>query len=107
MPFEDDDVVVSRVFERDDGDVLLLIHRPRPDPRPGETDPPHRCGYTLRFPEGEIRQSYAMGVDGMQSLLLAIGKAQVDLRYKNRGEHRPVVRWLGEENLGLTIPFYE
>ncbi len=106
MPSEDDDVVVSRLFERDDGEVLLLIHKPKVDPRPGDNHPPYRCDYTIRYPEGEIRQSYAMGVDGMQAMLLAIGGASADVRYK-KGESRQAVRWLGEEKLGLTIPFYD
>ncbi len=109
----DDDVVVTRTFTRDDGDVLLLIHKPWPDPKPGvdadPSDPPWRCYYTIRFPDGEIKHRSAMGIDGMQAMLIAIGAARMDLQYRANGtpERRPEIHFLGEVELGLTIPQYD
>ena len=109
MPFEDDDVVASRTFERDDGEVVLLIHRPRLDPKPGFDVDAWRCEYTIRFPDGELTKRSAVGIDGMQAMLLAIGGASSAMRYIGNGtpEKRSEIRWLEADQLGLTIPFYE
>ncbi len=113
MPFDVDDVVVTRRFERDDGEVLLLVHKPTPDPKPeidaDPDDPPWRCFYTIRFPDGEIKHRSTMGIDGMQALLLSIAAAQGDLRNMGNGtpEKRPAIRWLGEGDLGLTVPEFD
>ena len=113
MPSEDDDVVVSRSFERDDGEVLLIIHKPRPYPKPeidaDPNDPPWRCFYSIRFPDGEIKHRGAVGIDGMQSLLLAIAAAAADMQNVADGTpaKRPPLRWLGGDDLGLTINHFD
>ncbi len=109
----DDDVIVTRMFERDDGDVLLLIHKPRPDPKPeSDIDPartPWKCFYTIRFPDGEIKHRSCTGIDGMQALLLAIGAAAGDIRRTRdgTGAARSIIRWLGETDLGLSIQHFD
>ncbi len=113
MPYDANDVIVTRRFERDDGDVLLFIHTPRPHSKPGidvdPDDPPWRCFYSIRFPDGETRHRSATGIDGMQAMLLGIAAARNDLRYMGNGtpEKRPAIRWLGEDELGLTVPQFD
>ena len=92
-------LVASRLFDHADGKVELSIHQPAPDPGPGGVsadDPPWRCRYTIRFPDGEVRQHGVMGIDAIQALLLALASAGGDLR-------RHGVQWLGTDDLGLAI----
>lgn len=107
-PSEGEDVAfVTRSFEREDGEVILLVHKPLPWVPKDDTnpdDPAFRCAYTICFPDGEIARGSAVGIDSMQALLLALAGAQGPMRYKNRGEPRPAPRWLGEDDLGLQVP---
>lgn len=109
MRFDDDTVVASRVFDRADGEVCLSIHKPQPDPKPeldaDPDDPPWRCLYSIRFPDGETIHRAALGMDSMQALLLAFASAKGALEYVGNGtpERRPPVQWLGKDDLGLTI----
>ena len=114
MRYEGDDadtIVAGRVFERDDRDVVLLVHSPLPDPKPGvdadPDDPPWRCRYTLHFPGDETRRSSVLGVGSMREPLLAIGLANNDLRYGRCDEGRRAIRWFGKDDLDLTFPVYD
>lgn len=106
-------VIAGRTFDRDDGPVVVSFHHPAPYPDPSHdsdpTDPPWRCFYTIEFPDGETKRDYAVGIDSMQALLLAIGGAEHRLRYVANGtpDLRPPVSWLGENDLGLRVPKLE
>jgi len=110
---DDDDVIASRVFERDDGLVELAFHKPQPYPKPefdaDPENPPWRCFYTIRFPDGETKHQGIVGIDAVQALLLAFASAQGALFHVGNGtsERRPKVRWLDDDDLGLTIKHFE
>ena len=103
------EAVLSRRFERDDGFVHLSLEQPQPWPKPeydaDPNDPPWRCFYSLRFPDDEVKRRYAVGIDSMQALLLALEAAWGDLRSvgDDTPTQRPPVRWLGDDNLGFTL----
>lgn len=111
-PSDAEAIVVSRTFERDDGEVRLSLYKPLPYPAPeidaDPADPPWRCNYHIDFPDGEITQSYSVGIDSMQALLLAISGAQHRLRYvgNRTPERRAAVRWLGSDDLGMSIDHF-
>jgi hypothetical protein len=107
-------VVATRLFDRADGKVELSIHQPSPDLElaigsADPDDPPWRCWYSIRFPDGEIKQRSAVGIDAIQALLLAFAVARVDMQYVGDGTptRRPEILWHGETNLGLTINHIE
>ena len=113
MRSDDSEVFVSRVFERADGEVRLNLYKPEPYPIPDvdadPNDPPWRCAYTIRFPDGETKRRHAVGIDSMQAFLLAVASAMGDLQYVGNGtpERRPPIQWLGGADLGLTINHFE
>ena len=85
---------VRRTFEIGaDQTVDLLIFQPKPD----QND--WRCDLQLHWPTGP-KTSYAMGVDPMQALLLAIDQAHVHLLHFSR-ESGAELRWLDDSSLGL------
>ena len=102
----DDGIVAWRRFERDDGTVDLLLHRPEPWPsETSDRDPDWRCRYTITFPDGQVVSRQPAGVDPMQALLLALEAAWVDLRFVGDGTpaQRPPIQWLDQVDLGLSI----
>jgi hypothetical protein len=72
-------------------------------------DPPWRCDYTIEFPDGEIKNRYAVGIDSIEALLLSFAAALGDLRYIGDGTptRRPDLQWLGQDDLGLSINHFE
>lgn len=105
----DDEIIATRIFDRDDGQVLLRLYKPYPDTDPAfdntPEDPLFRCEYALQFPHEAIRWGNACGCDEVEALLLAIARVQLELRYvmDGSGEKRPTPRWLDDEDLGLDI----
>ena len=105
----DDDIIATRIFERDDGQVQLRVYKPYAAPHTDFDDdsdyPTWNCKYALHFPDGEIRNGSAVGCDGIEVLLLVFARAQVELHtvMDGSGDKRPAPRWLGDENLGLDI----
>jgi hypothetical protein len=108
MP-SDDELIATRIFERDDGEARLCVYKPfarvHPDFDDPPENPPWNCEYTLHFPDGEVRNGSAVGCDGVEVLLLVLARAQLELRFvmDGSGESRPTPRWLGQEDLGLDI----
>lgn len=105
----DEDIAASRTFDRDDGQVLLHFYKPFPDTDPAfdntPDDPLYRCEYALHFPDEGVRWGSACGCDSVEALLLAVARAQLELRYvmDGSGKKRPAPRWLDGEDLGLDI----
>jgi len=112
-PFDEGDIILSRTFERDDGSVLLQFMRPVQYPMQGVAldpdNPPWRCDYVVRFPGDEIESKYAVGIDSIQALLLAFAGAKHRLQYACDGTpaRRPPIRWLEQDDLGLTIKHFD
>ena len=104
--FNADEVVARRLFDRDDGSVELTIHKPQPWPSDTvDREPDWVCWYAITFPEGERVQRSAAGIDSIQAMLLAFASAQGALTHVGNGTPtlRPSLRWLDEDDLGLTI----
>src|SRR5690348_11910435 len=69
-----DVVFIERRFELvDNASVVLRFLRPEPD---GDD---YRCAYEIIWPD-RVRNSYAMGIDAVQALLLAMQTAHVELQ---------------------------
>ncbi len=107
------DIIATRTFDRADGPVELRVHKPSPYPDPrydaDPANPPWRCFYTIVFPDGETKRGYSVGVDSVQALLLAFSSAGHRVRHVGNGTPalRPPAQWLGEDDLGLSIPDFE
>ena len=89
MPFDEPEPV-WRTFDFSDGSQADLVLYP---PRADGAD--WRCDYTLGLPDKPVR-SYAMGVDPLQAVLLALDIAQVHLLLHSRDKGMQVT-WLGTE----------
>jgi hypothetical protein len=70
---------------------------PQPD---GNGD--FRCAYSFNL-GGRNRSSYAIGVDAVQAVMLALMKAHVELLASPEGR-RQEITWLGGTELGLPLP---
>jgi hypothetical protein len=105
-------VIAFRIFDREDGQVLLRVYKPfaeaHPDFDNDPNDPPWHCEYALHFPDGEVRWGAAVGCDGIEALLLVFARAQLELKIvmDGSGEQRPTPSWLGLEDLGLDITHF-
>jgi hypothetical protein len=64
---------------------------------PGAPDGDWYCPYRLAS-SGEVRESYAGGVDAVQAVLLALSKVWAELRHFPKSG---IVLWLEEPDLGL------
>ncbi len=92
-----DVVFVERQFELGDGaTVVLRFLRPEPDGND------YRCDYKIVWPDRE-RSAYAMGVDAVQALLLAMQRAHMDLLVSPERKAGSLL-YLGERDLGLPLP---
>ncbi|VXC88186.1 DUF6968 family protein [Sphingomonas sp. 8AM] len=113
MRRSEDDVIAVRHFERDDGTVIFSLYRPIPFPDDrydaDPTNPPRRCDFTIHFPDGEVVHHYIVGIDDVQAILLALRHAEGSLTRVGNGtpQRRPAIRWLGQDDLGLTINSFE
>ncbi len=89
-----DAVFIERQFELgDDANVVLRFLRPESD---GDD---YRCKYQIVWPD-RVRDAYAVGIDGVQALLLAMRRAHVDLRTSPEYQSGALC-YLGERDLGL------
>jgi len=92
-----DVIFIERRFELgDSASVVLRFLRPEPD---GDD---YRCAYEIIWPD-RARRSYAMGIDAVQALLLAMQKAHVELQVWPEYVSG-ALRYLGERDLGLPLP---
>jgi len=89
-------VILERTFDADGEPLRLEVFLPRPDG--GD----YRCDFRLRGPGLDL-DSYGMGVDSVQALLLALNRAHLDLLCYRRDTGRPV-RWHDNVELGLPLP---
>ena len=81
---------IWRTFDFSDGSQAdLTLYPPRAD------GADWRCDYALGLPSRPVR-SYAMGIDPLQALLLALDIAQVHLLQHSR-DRGVEVTWLGME----------
>ena len=87
--------VLERRFESAEGEVVCRFYRPRFD---GQD---FRCDYEIVWPDRR-RASYAMGVDDVQAMLLAMQKAHADL-LTSPERAAGGLTWLGQKGLGLPI----
>jgi len=89
------ELFVERIFKIDGQNVECRFYRPAQD------GTEFSCRYTINLP-GKPRESHGYGVDAIQSLLLAMRKAHVEmLVLRHKKGHR--VEWLDDENLGLPL----
>lgn len=92
-----DVIFVERQFELGDSATVTVRF---PPPAPDGND--YRCDYKITWPD-RARSAYAMGIDAVQALLLAMQWAHVDLLASP--EHKAGARlYLGERDLGLLLP---
>ena len=89
-------VIAESVFELGDKAVPMRLFAPLPDRES------FRCDYEIDWPENS-RHHYAMGVDSLQALTLALQKAHVDLLAGARDREVPI-SWYGGEEPGLPLP---
>jgi hypothetical protein len=92
-----DVVFIERQFELgDSATVVLRFLRPEPD---GDD---YRCDYKIIWPDREL-SAYAMGIDAVQALLLAMQKAHAYLLASPERKAGTLL-YLGEHDLGLPLP---
>jgi hypothetical protein len=89
-------IVAERSFMAAAGAVRLQVLAPIPD----EGD--WRCDFKIAW-AGRESSGYAMGVDAVQALFLALQKAHIELLTSAEGR-RDELRWLEMEDLGLPLP---
>ncbi|WP_146055883.1 DUF6968 family protein [Bosea psychrotolerans] len=87
---------VKREFQIGSAQVSCSFGKPTPD---GDV---FRCDYTIEFPL-RTRAFRAIGVDEIQSLLLAMQMAHTDLLASPENQATGV-SWLGMTDLGLPLP---
>ncbi|WP_166355227.1 DUF6968 family protein [Phytoactinopolyspora limicola] len=95
-------VIAQRVLERHGREVRVLIGEPRPmDGTSGD----HVCPYRIEEPDDAASvTSFAVGVDSVQALMLALSKIGDTLQANHGG-----VTFLGRPQLGfpVTVPAVE
>jgi|SRR5690242_16778541 len=94
-------VIAARELKKYDGKkVEILIGKPRPM-ADGQD---YFCPYKIDG-VGNGRVSYAMGIDGIQALLLALQKIGADL-YTSKEMQQGELEWMGggERDLGFPLP---
>jgi hypothetical protein len=69
---------------------------------PTRQGPDHVCAYRITGPRTN-RQSRALGVDGVQAVLLALEKIGAELRASPEFEAGPL-RWLDMDEPGFPLP---
>lgn len=89
-------IVAERSFTTATGAVRLRVAAPVAD----QDD--WRCAFSLAWPDREDAD-YAMGVDSLQALHLALQKAHIDLLLSPEGRAGEL-RWLEMTDLGLPLP---
>ena len=89
--------MITREFELADGSTFSVTWN---TPEADGND--YRCDYVFNL-KGQERRSHAFGVDAVQALLLALGKAHIDLLASPEGRSSEI-KWLGLTDLGLPLP---
>jgi hypothetical protein len=92
--------IASRSFDSELGPVDVRVFAPEPD---GQD---FRCEYEI-IRNGKRLRRYAMGVDSMQALLLAISGARTSLLYPEPGQLDESLRFLDGSDLGLQVANYD
>jgi hypothetical protein len=87
---------VSRVFTTGEIEIGCLFFKPVPEA--GD----FRCDYRIEYPD-DVESSYAIGVDEVQALILAMQKAHVDLLVSDYFQN-DALNWIGMRDLGLPLP---
>jgi|ERR1700677_286013 len=77
-------------------EVIARFGRPVPE---GED---YRCEYTIAWPSRTLT-SFALGVDGVQALILSMQQAHLELLVSDEARSSQL-RWLESEELGLPLP---
>ena len=92
-----DDVICEREF------VALIGDNKRPFlvqwMQPQSDQNGWRCDYVINWPERPVRRKYAMGVDSVQALILALSIVETELQ----NGHWPVEWFDGQSGLGLPV----
>ncbi len=98
MP-SDREPIATRTFNNADGEVELKVYSPKQDP-----DGDYRCEFFIQWANGKTKRMSILGVDSMQSLLLAISAARVNLQIPGEvGVFDKTIEFCGMKNLGLEI----
>jgi len=87
--------IERRLDLADKSEVMVRFYRPVAD----EAD--FRCDYEIIWPHRK-RAFYAIGIDEMQALILAIQMAHTDLLASPEAK-RGELTWLGSRDLGLPL----
>lgn len=90
------EAIAERVFRIDGQDAVCRFFQPEPD------DGSYFCRYTINSPR-MVKDRRIGGIDGLQSLLLAMQSAHVDLLIAREDDQAEVL-WLGDKSLGLPVP---
>jgi uncharacterized protein DUF6968 len=93
------DVIARRSFQlldQQNTEILLSIERPFAD------GPDFKCRYEIDWP-GDTQRGYAMGVDEVQALQLALRKAGADINYSTYAIDKKLV-WLEPGKTADSLP---
>jgi hypothetical protein len=92
--------VATRKFTLDDGGgrcIEVLLYSPVED---GQD---YRCKYEIKE-QDQLRESYAIGVDSLQALILALQKLGADITFSEYGKARRLYWNNQNDDLGLLLP---
>jgi hypothetical protein len=96
-----DEIIAHRKFalgEDRSSTVEVFLFRPVPD------DKDFRCEYEIRKGDNTIRRSYALGVDTLQALTLALEKLGADILFSKSGQEKALFWNEQNADLGLILP---
>lgn len=85
---------VEREFEIGDDRVICRFYQPTLTPKHIAPNGEYRCDYTISWPH-RGRRSYAVGIDSIQALVLAMRSAFSDLEVSEEYESGQL-KYLGE-----------
>jgi hypothetical protein len=71
--------------------------------RPVEISGDYKCSYNIHWPNGTV-SGYAMGVDAIQSLILAIRKLGVDLYLSESAKNGQLIWLEAGGGYGILLP---
>jgi hypothetical protein len=63
-----------------------------------------RCRYEIRDQGKTVKEGYAMGVDSLQAIILALQKVGADVVYSDYGRERKLYWNDQNDDLGLLLP---
>jgi hypothetical protein len=93
--------IATRIFTFDDGSASfleVLLYSPIQDG--GD----YRCKYAIREDGQVTKEGYAVGVDGLQALVLAVQKMGADIAFSEYGKARKLYWNNQNSDLGLPLP---